>query len=83
MVELCNSYIGEADIQMTTSESDECPDLAGSRRLGDEIHPRPPNGDLRPNPDLAASSSQLAQVPAKADAPRSFVGPIASAPPKS
>ena len=26
------------------------PFLAGSRRLGDEIHPRPPNGDLRPTP---------------------------------
>ena len=29
----------------------EGPQLAGSRRSGDEIHPWVPNGDLRPNPD--------------------------------
>ncbi len=26
----------------------ECPEVADSRRLGDEIHSRPPNGDVRP-----------------------------------
>lgn len=28
----------------------ECPEVADSRRLGDEIHQRPPNGDVRPIP---------------------------------
>ncbi len=70
-------------VQPTGVRFSQCPELAVSRRSGDEIHPWLPNGGLRPNPDLAASSSQLAQVPAKADAPRSFVGPIASVPPKA
>ncbi|MEE8212413.1 MAG: hypothetical protein V3T85_10875, partial [Acidiferrobacterales bacterium] len=40
-----------ADIQTLVFSCAECPELAEPRRLGDEIHPRPPNGDVRPKAD--------------------------------
>ena len=47
----CYRYIRKADLQIAISAQAEGPQLAVSRRSGDEIHPRPPNGDLRPTPD--------------------------------
>ena len=37
---------------MAILQSAECPQMAVSRRSGDEIHPWTPNGDLRPYPDI-------------------------------
>jgi len=36
--------------------------MAGSRRSGDEIHPWPPNGDLRPDPAIQVSAAAMSAV---------------------
>jgi hypothetical protein len=44
----CYRYIGKADVQNPVFTFTEGPQVAVSRRLGDETHPWPSNGDLRP-----------------------------------
>jgi len=39
---------GTPDAQLSSFVCRERPNVADSRRLGDETHPQPPNGDLRP-----------------------------------
>ncbi len=45
---------------MLVSTDAEGPEVADSRRSGDEFHPRPPNGGLRPG---AGTRSVLLECP--------------------
>ena len=49
----------------------ECPEVADSRRLGDEIHQRPPNGDVRPEGVVHESQRECLVLTRTADLRRS------------
>jgi len=52
----------EADIQTPNILFGECPEMAGSRRSVDEIHPWLPNGDLRPKGDIRGRWREVSQL---------------------